>query len=129
MEKFWAVILIFVVVAAAGLMYVNQVYIPQKETQMTMAEMANQTLSAVKLEIGDGTISREVMGSEIRELIVGFLEDSSIGRISIGGIDFNDVDDISKITNLDSIVDETDRYYMRVTSNNGEISELRFIKI
>jgi hypothetical protein len=130
MEKFWAVILIFVVVAAAGLMYVNQVYIPQKETQMTMAEMANQTLSAVKLEIGDGTISREVEGSEIKGLIEGYLaEDSIIERIIIGSDSFNDVDDIADITNFDSIVDETDRYYMRVTSNNGEISELRFIKI
>jgi uncharacterized membrane protein len=48
MEKFWAVILIFVVVAAAGLMYVNQVYNPQKDSQMAMADTANQTLSAVK---------------------------------------------------------------------------------
>ena len=53
MEKFWAVILIFVVVAAAGLMYVNQVYIPQKDTQTEMAKMANQTLTAVRTEIGD----------------------------------------------------------------------------
>jgi len=129
MEKFWAVILIFVVVAAAGLMYVNQVYIPQKETQMAMADMVNETLSAVKLEIGDGTISREVMGNEIKGLIEGYLEDGSIERIIIGGSSFNDVDDISDITGFDDIVDETIRYYMRVTSNNGEISELRFIVI
>ena len=127
MEKFWAVILIFVVVAAAGLMYVNQVYIPQKETQMTMAEMANQTLSAVKLEIGDGTISREVEGSEIRGLIEGFLDGNSIDRITIGGTSFDDVDDITDINLAD--IDEDGKYYMRVTSNNGEISELRFIKI
>ncbi|HQE67359.1 MAG TPA: hypothetical protein PLE05_11055 [Bacillota bacterium] len=128
MEKFWAVILIFVVVAAAGLMYVNQVYIPQKETQMAMADMANQTLTAVKLEIGDGTISREVEGSEIRGLIEGFLDGNSIDRITIGGTSFDDVDDISDITNLDDI-EGASRYYMRVTSNNGEISALKFIEI
>ncbi|MEA4846172.1 MAG: hypothetical protein VB106_02945 [Clostridiaceae bacterium] len=129
MEKFWAVILIFVVVAAAGLMYVNQVYIPQKETQMAMAVMANQTLSAVKLEIGDGTISREVGGDEIRGIIEGYLDDDSIERISIGSHDFDDVDEIGDITNLGGIVKATSRYYMRVTSKDGKISELSFTEI
>lgn len=128
MEKFWAVILIFVVVAAAGLMYVNQVYNPQKETQMAMADMAKETLSAVKLEIGDGTISREVMGNEIEEIIEGYLHDNVIDRVTIGGVNSDNIDHISDITNLNTI-DVASRYYMRVTSNNGKISEIRFIEI
>lgn len=128
MEKFWAVILIFVVVAAAGLMYVNQVYNPQKETQMAMADMANQTLTAVKLEIGDGTISREVMGNEIEGIIEGYLYDNSIESIIIEGVDYEDVDNIGSITNLSSI-EGGRRYYMRVTSNDGKVTKLSFTKI
>ncbi len=69
MEKFWAVILIFVVVAAAGLMYVNQVYNPQRDTQEAMAEMANDTLSVVKSEIGDGTNTYERRGDDVEETL------------------------------------------------------------
>lgn len=65
MEKFWAVILIFVIVAAGGLLYVNQVYNPQKETQMAMADVANQTLTAVKLEIGSGSKNGPVEAEEV----------------------------------------------------------------
>ncbi len=55
MEKFWAVILIFAIVAAGGLLYVNQVYAPQKDAQVAMADTANQTLTAVKMEMDNDT--------------------------------------------------------------------------
>ncbi|HYE82543.1 MAG TPA: hypothetical protein VEG39_10330 [Clostridia bacterium] len=97
MEKFWAVILIFVVVAAAGLMYVNQVYNPQKETQMAMADMANQTLSAVKLEIGDGTYTFEAKGSEIEDKINDYVEDDEEVEIRINGTVYGiDIDAIEE---------------------------------
>ena len=117
MEKFWAVILIFVVVAAAGLMYVNQVYIPQKETQMTMAEMANQTLSAVKLEIGDDSVTQEVSGSEIKDIIEDYSDDDI--EIYINGVIYDGNYDI----------DLSSQYYMRVIKIHGEITEIRFTKI
>ena len=66
MEKFWAAILIFVVVAAAGLMYVNQVYIPQKDSQAAMAETANQTLSAVKSEMENDSTPSIVGASSVK---------------------------------------------------------------
>lgn len=69
MEKFWAVILIFVIVAAGGLLYVNQVYNPQKETQMAMAETANQTLSAVKLEMGNDTTPSVVNADSVKSTV------------------------------------------------------------
>jgi hypothetical protein len=69
MEKFWAVILIFVIVAAGGLLYVNQVYNPQKETQMAMAETANQTLSAVKMEMGNDTTPSIVNVESVRSTV------------------------------------------------------------
>lgn len=69
MEKFWAVILIFVIVAAGGLLYVNQVYNPQKETQMAMAETANQTLSAVKMEMGNDTTPSIVNAESVRSTV------------------------------------------------------------
>jgi len=117
MEKFWAVILIFVVVAAAGLMYVNQVYIPQKETQMTMAEMENQTLSAVKLEIGDDSVTQEVSGSEIKDIIEDYSDDDI--EIYINGVIYDGNNEI----------DLSSQYYMRVIKNDGEITEIRFTKI
>ena len=112
MEKFWAVILIFVVVAAAGLMYVNQVYIPQKETQMAMAEMANKTLTAVKLEIGDETIFSEVSGGEIKEVIEYYLNDNSIATLIIGSHTYNNVHNINDIENLNMLSRES-QYYMK----------------
>lgn len=129
MEKFWAVILIFVVVAAAGLMYVNQVYNPQKDTQMAMADMANQTLSAVKLEIGDGTISREIRGDQVRATLEGYLAGNTISRISVVGNNFNDVDNIADITDLDTIVQGSSQYYMKIISDEGKISEISIIEI
>ncbi|HQL35434.1 MAG TPA: hypothetical protein PLG67_02445 [Bacillota bacterium] len=128
MEKFWAVILIFVVVAAAGLMYVNQVYIPQKDTQEEMANMAYRTLSAVRSEIGDDSITYEVMGNKIEEEIISYLEDNSIERITIGGNSFYDVDDIGDITGINTIIDKASLYYMRVTSNDGKVTRLSFTK-
>lgn len=129
MEKFWAVILIFVVVAAAGLMYVNQVYIPQKDTQMAMADMANQTLSAVKLEIGDSTVSREVKGNEIKGIIERYVNNNGALSITIDARDYADVDDISDITDFQAAVNSEEQYYMRVTSSSGKISKLSFTKI
>ena len=117
MEKFWAVILIFVVVAAAGLMYVNQVYIPQKETQMAMADMANQTLSAVKVEIGDDSVPQEVSGSEIKDIIEDYSDDDI--KVYINGIIYDGT----------NVIEHSSQYYMRVIKNDGEITEIRFTKI
>lgn len=69
MEKFWAVILIFVIVAAGGLLYVNQVYTPQKETQIAMADTANQTLSAVKQEMGNDTTPSVVNVANVKSTV------------------------------------------------------------
>lgn len=65
MEKFWAVILIFAIVAAGGLLYVNQVYEPQKEAQMTMAQTANQTLSVVTQQMGNDDTPSFVDGADV----------------------------------------------------------------
>jgi hypothetical protein len=72
MEKFWAVILIFVIVAAGGLLYVNQVYNPQKETQMAMADTANQTLSAVKMEMGNDDTPSVVDADSVRATVISY---------------------------------------------------------
>ncbi len=80
MEKFWAVILIFVIVAAGGLLYVNQVYNPQKETQMAMADTANQTLSAVKMEMGNDTTPTVVDADSVRAAVISYcaMTDNSV---------------------------------------------------
>lgn len=69
MEKFWAVILIFAIVAAGGLLYVNQVYNPQKDSQAAMADMANQTLSAVKAEMENDTTPTVVTANSVIQTI------------------------------------------------------------
>jgi hypothetical protein len=65
MEKFWAVILIFAIVAAGGLLYVNQVYEPQKDAQIAMADTANQTLMIVRAEMDSADASRNVSGASV----------------------------------------------------------------
>ena len=114
MEKFWAVILIFVVVAAAGLMYVNQVYIPQKDTQTAMAEMVNQTLTAVRTEIGDDII---IKGSEIKDKIESYINDDI--EIYIDG----------NIYDGNNVIKSSSQYRMRVIKEGDEITEIRFTEI
>lgn len=117
MEKFWAVILIFVVVAAAGLMYVNQVYNPQKETQVAMAEMANSTLTAVKLEIGDDNIILE--GSRVADFVEDCLNDYPDINVSLNGEEYGG----SRFENLS-------QYYIRVVRNeDDDIIEIRITEI
>ncbi|KUO74475.1 MAG: hypothetical protein APF77_03205 [Clostridia bacterium BRH_c25] len=124
MEKFWAVILIFVVVAAAGLMYVNQVYNPQKETQMAMAQMANQTLTAVKLEIGDGTITFEVIGSGISGKIGEHLEAGEGVTITLNGVAYND-----GIANIGSAVEPASNYKVVIVKKSGETTRITITKL
>jgi len=121
MEKFWAVILIFVVVAAAGLMYVNQVYNPQKETQMAMAQMANQTLTAV---IGDGTITFEVIGSGISGKIGEHLEAGEGVTITLNGVAYND-----GIANIGSAVEPASNYKVVIVKKSGETTRITITKL
>ena len=68
MEKFWAVVLIFAVVAVVGLMYVTQVYIPQKDAQALMAETSNQTIESVRSEV-ESTGGSLVSGTSVVDSI------------------------------------------------------------
>lgn len=83
MEKFWAVILIFVIVAAGGLLYVNQVYNPQRETQTAMAEIANQTLTAVRSEIGNSAGGESVSVSEVEETVKDYCKEDNDITITV----------------------------------------------
>ena len=53
-------------------MYVNQVYNPQKETQMAMADTANQTLSAVKMEMGNDDTPSVVDADSVRATVISY---------------------------------------------------------
>jgi hypothetical protein len=120
MEKFWAVILIFVVVAAAGLMYVNQVYNPQKETQIAMANMANQTLSAVKAEIGDGSTLRNIKGDQVADSLSAYVQAGETIDYYFGGANYSgDIDDII------SHVDLSAYYDIEVEMEEGKVTEIR----
>lgn len=120
MEKFWAVILIFVVVAAAGLMYVNEVYNPQRETQEAMADMANQTLSVVEAEIGDGTISREVSGSKLMNTINYYIEraDDDVS-VYFDGTDYS-----GKVEEIADKIVGTKSYEMEIEREAGKVKKI-----
>ncbi|MHB1393971.1 MAG: hypothetical protein ACYCYE_13030 [Clostridia bacterium] len=124
MEKFWAVILIFAIVAAGGLLYVNQVYAPQKDAQIAMAETANQTLSAVKVEMSNDTMSSEVSGAEAIQIITGYLENEEGVTIIINGVPYE-----GDTADIDDKVDTSGQYYMKVIKDDGEITEVRFLEI
>jgi hypothetical protein len=120
MEKFWAVILIFVVVAAAGLMYVNQVYNPQRETQEAMAEMASQTLTVVETEIGDGSSSREYYGSEIINKVESYIDMYSDIEIKVGGVTYTDINDGIEVTK---------KYHMSISRVDDDITEINITEV
>ncbi len=123
MEKFWAVILIFVVVAAAGLIYVNQVYIPQKDTQMAMAETANQTLTAVKAEMDNNEIPIVVNSNNVVQTVMFYCKSGNTVNVTVDGKGY--------LENADGIEGqvESSRYYTKTTKRvNGVITEIKFTK-
>ncbi|MDD4504730.1 MAG: hypothetical protein PHS15_07885 [Clostridiaceae bacterium] len=124
MEKFWATILIFVVVAAAGLMYVNQVYIPQKDSQAAMADMANQTLSAVKVEIGDDSITSVVDAGDVIDTVRHYCKAGNNISIWVDGTEY-----IEDTNNIETKVDSSKEYTKTIIRVEGVIDEIRFKEI
>ena len=126
MEKFWAVILIFAIVAAGGLMYVNQVYAPQKDAQAAMADTANQTLTAVKMEMDNDTtpttVSAQIVISQVR-FYCG-LEDSIEIIVNVGAGDVLYTDDSSDIE--DQINGSTKKFTRTPKYKNGVLESIRF---
>jgi hypothetical protein len=126
MEKFWAVILIFVVVAAAGLMYVNQVYNPQKDSQIAMADTANQTLSAVKSDVED-TAPTTVNAANVIQTVTMYCKEGNTVDIIVNEKTYEeDSDDI--ITE----VGDLDNYYTKVVKkeeSTGVILRIEFKRI
>lgn len=119
MEKFWAVILIFVVVAAAGLMYVNQVYNPQKETQMAMADMVNDTLTAVKVEIGDGETYKDILGSAVLDYLDNYMDYiNGDTQIYVGSNKCNSIGEIS------GQVENNIYYDIEIEMENGKVTKI-----
>lgn len=129
MEKFWAVILIFVIVAAGGLLYVNQVYNPQKETQMAMADTANQTLSAVKMEMGNDTTPSIVDADNVRSTVKRYcaMEDNDVEITVINDkgteeyVNSGDADEID-----DQLNNETSLFVRQPKVEDGELESIKF---
>jgi len=129
MEKFWAVILIFVIVAAGGLLYVNQVYNPQKETQMAMADTANQTLSAVKMEMGNDTTPSIVDADNVRSTVKRYcaMEDNDVEITVINDkgtekyINSGDADEID-----DQLNNETSLFVRQPKVKDGKLESIKF---
>jgi hypothetical protein len=126
MEKFWAVILIFVVVAAAGLMYVNQVYNPQKDSQIAMADTANQTLSAVKSDVED-TAPTTVNAANVIQTVNMYCKTGNTVTISVGATDY-----ISSSDDITTRVGDLKNYFTKVVEKDpgtGVIESIKFTKI
>ena len=123
MEKFWAVILIFVVVAAAGLMYVNQVYNPQKDSQMAMADTANQTLSAVKSDVEDEAPST-VSALNVVNTVNMYCKEGNTIEISVDGSKY-----INSTNKIEEKVDFSKYYVKKVIKNNDVIEGIEFDEI
>lgn len=116
MEKFWAAILIFVVVAAAGLMYVNQVYNPQKDSQIAMAAMANQTLSVVSTEIGVEINTFNCNATEAKEKISLYCNGGHSVRVLIDGQSYD-----GAAGSIDNYIADGN-YEMTITKVYGEVT-------
>lgn len=55
MDSFWSKLLILGIVAAIGLFFIGNVYMPQKAAQEAMADSAQQSVNAVKAGVEDST--------------------------------------------------------------------------
>lgn len=128
MEKFWAVILIFVVVAAAGLMYVNQVYNPQKDSQAAMADTANQTLSAVKSDVEDSAPTT-VNASSVINTVNMYCKTGNTVEIHVNtGSTHNYLESSDGIT---LVVSDLKKYFTKVVDrdSSGVITQITFTQI
>lgn len=126
MEKFWAVILIFVVVAAGGLMYVNQVYNPQKDSQATMADTANQTLTAVKSDV-ENNAPTTVSATNVIQTVSMYCKEGNTVEIKVDSKTYTE--DPGDIT---EVVDDLDSYYTKVVykdESKGTINRITFEKV
>ncbi|HYE08804.1 MAG TPA: hypothetical protein VEF53_01345 [Patescibacteria group bacterium] len=127
MEKFWAVILIFAIVAAGGLLYVNQVYAPQKDAQVAMAETANLTLTAVKMGMDNDTTTKVVTGHEVISQVKFYcsLNSSIICIVNTGSSDVTYINDAGDIeTQVD---DETEEFTRTPVYKDGTLESIRFV--
>lgn len=134
MEKFWAVILIFVVVAAAGLMYVNQVYNPQKDSQLAMADTANQTLSAVKSDVEDTAPSTVTASNVINTVSLYCKEGNTIDITVRGGGDSGSTGDklfTVSSNGISSKVNDLAAYYVKKVTkdDSGNIEKIVFTMV
>lgn len=121
MEKFWAAILIFVVVAAAGLMYVNQVYNPQKDSQAAMAETANQTLTAVKSEMENDNTPTVVEADDVINTVRNYCKAGNTVSIWVDGIEY-----LLSSNNIEGNVNSSKYYAKTVIRVDGIMQEIRF---
>lgn len=129
MEKFWAVILIFVIVAAGGLLYVNQVYNPQKETQAAMADTANQTLSAVKMEMGNDDVPSIVDADNVRSTVKRYcaMEGNGIVITVINDKGTETYEDSSDASGIDTQLNNEDKLFVRQPHiDDGKLVSIRF---
>lgn len=130
MEKFWAVILIFVIVAAGGLLYVNQVYNPQKETQMAMAEVANQTLSAVKAEIENGAGATNVDADDVIQEVKDTCDSDNTVEIIVTTSNGEQHTYLTTSAGIDNVISEDSGQFRRVPySVGGELKKIEFTAI
>lgn len=129
MEKFWAVILIFVIVAAGGLLYVNQVYNPQKETQIAMADTANQTLSAVKMEMGNDSTPSIVDADNVRSTVKRYcsMEDNDVEITVINANGTEEYVDSGDADGIDSQLNNEESLFVRQPKvEDGELESIKF---
>lgn len=129
MEKFWAVILIFVIVAAGGLLYVNQVYNPQKETQAAMADTANQTLSAVKMEMGNDDAPSIVDADNVRSTVKRYcaIENNDVDIIVINATGSKTYKASGDADGIDTQLNNEKKLFVRQPKlKDGEIESIRF---
>lgn len=129
MEKFWAVILIFVIVAAGGLLYVNQVYNPQKETQAAMADTANQTLSAVKMEMGNDDAPSIVDADNVRSTVKKYcaMKDNDVEITVKNDAGTKTYENSGDASGIDTQLNNEEKLFVRKPEiNDGELIAIEF---
>lgn len=126
MEKFWAVILIFAIVAAGGLLYVNQVYAPQKDAQVAMADTANQTLTAVRMEMDNDDTPSFVKGEEVIQTVKSRCNSGNTVDITVATSKETKVYKYDS-DGIDEQVEDPDKMFIKTPDfNDGELVAIEF---
>ena len=122
MDSFWSKLLILGIVAAIGLFFIGNVYVPQRSAQEAMAESTQQSVNAVKAGVDD-MAPLSYTGDDVINTVTNICRAGNTMKVVVveGGTSYIFTTAPSYGgQNISTIVD-SDKHYLKETSSSSII--------